>query len=85
MFLNYKEPFKKQDINWENTVNFKLNEFITMRFLLHLIYDDDVKFAVYDENNVKIDEKTKLQVKEYFSIGFQYKINHKVMHSKRLR
>ncbi len=85
MFLNYKEPFEKQDISWENTVNFKLNEFVTMRFLLHLIYDDDVKFAVYDENNVKIGEKTKLQVKEYFSIGFQYKINRKVMHSKRLR
>jgi len=53
--------------------------------LLHLIYDDDVRFPVYDENNVKIGEKSKLQVKEYFSIGFVYKINHKVMHSSRIR
>ncbi len=85
MFVNYKKPFQKQDLNWENIINLKLNEFINMRFLLHLIYDDDVKFAVYDENDVKIGEKSKLQVKEYFSIGFAYKINHKVMNSKRIR
>ncbi len=85
MFINYKEPFRKFDINWENNIAIKLNEFINMRFLLQLIYDDDVKFPVFDENNVKIGEKTKLQVKEYFSIGFAYKINHNVMHSKRIR
>lgn len=85
MFVNYKNLFQKQDINWENTVSVKLNEFINMRFLLHLIYDDDVKFPVYDENKVKIGVKSKLQVKEYFAIGFAYKINHKVMNSKRIR
>lgn len=85
MFINYKEPFQKFDVNWENTLSLKLNEFINVRFLLHMIYDDDVKYPVFDENNVKIGEKTKLQVKEYFSIGFTYKINHNVMHSKRIR
>ena len=85
MFINYKHIFNKQDINWENNINFKLNEFITFRFLLHLIYDDNVKFAVYDENGNKTGEKAKLQVKEYFSIGLSYKINYKVMHSKRVR
>lgn len=85
MFVNYKNPFQKQDVSWENIVNLKLNEFINMSFLLHLIYDGDVKFPVYDVNDVKIGEKSKLQVKEYFSIGFIYKINHKVMNSKRIR
>jgi len=85
MFINYKQPFQKFDVNWENTVSIKLNSFINIRFLLHLIYDDDVKFPKYDENDVKIGEQTKLQVKEYFSIGFTYKINHNVMHSKRIR
>ena len=84
MFLNYKEPFQKFDINWENNISVKLNEFINIRFLLHLIYDDDVKYPVFDENDVKIGEKAKLQVKEYFSIGFTYKINHNVVHSKRI-
>ena len=83
MFINYKRPFQKFDLNWENNISVKLNEFINMRFLLNLIYDDDVKFPVY-ENEVKIGETTKLQIKEFFSIGFTYKINHNVTHSKRM-
>jgi hypothetical protein len=85
MFLNYKEPFQKYDINWENTCVMRLTEFVNMRLLVHLIYDDDVMFPVYDENDVKIGEKAKLQLREFFSIGFTYKINHKVQHTKRLR
>lgn len=85
MFLNYKEPFQKFDINWENNISIKLNEFINIRFLLHLIYDEDVKYPIFDANDVKVGEKTKLQIKEYFSIGFTYKINHNVVRSKRIR
>jgi hypothetical protein len=85
MFLNYKEPFQKFDINWENLFVMKLNEYVNMRLLVHFIYDDDVLFPVYDDKEVKIGEEPKLQVKEFFSIGFAYKINHKVQHSKRLR
>jgi hypothetical protein len=84
MFINYKRPFQKFDLNWENNISVKLNEFINMRFLLNLIYDDNVKYPVYDANNVKIGETTKLQIKEFFSIGFTYKINHNVTHSKRM-
>jgi hypothetical protein len=84
MFLNYKAPFQKFDINWENTFVMKLNNYVNMRFLVHLIYDDDVLFPVYDDNDVKIGEKAKLQIKEFFSIGFTYTIKHNVMHTKRL-
>ncbi len=84
MFINYKRPFQKFDLNWENNISVKLNEFINMKFLLNLIYDDDVKFPVYDANDVKVGETTKLQIKEFFSIGFSYKIHHNVTHSKRI-
>ncbi len=85
MFINYKEPFSKFDINWENQMQVPVSDYITMNFLLHLIYDDDVKFPVYDKNEPEklIGERTRLQVKEFLSIGFTYKINHKVMRSKR--
>jgi len=63
----------------------KLNEFVNMRFLIHMIYDSNVLFPIYNENEVKIGEKAKLQLKEFFSVGFTYKINHKVQHSKRVR
>jgi len=85
MFINYKAPFQKYDINWENNFVMKLNNYINLRLLIHLIYDDNVLFPVYDNNEIKIGEEPKLQIKEFFSIGFTYKINHNVMHSKRLR
>ncbi len=85
MFINYKEPFRKYDVNWENQFSLQLNSYFDIRLLMHFIYDDDVLFPVYDANDVKIGEKAKLQVKEFFSIGFTYKINHKVMTSKRIR
>lgn len=84
MFINYKAPFQNFDINWENTFVMKLNSYIDLRFLVHLIYDDNVFFPVYDDSGAKIGEETKLQVKEFFSIGFTYKIRHNVMHSKRI-
>ncbi len=85
MFINYKDPFRKFDINWENLFEMKLNDHINLRFLLHMIYDDRVLFPIYDKDDNKIGEKPKLQIKEYFSIGFSYSLNHKVMKSKRIR
>ena len=84
MFINYKEPFQKFDINWENLFVMKVTNYVNMRFLIHFIYDDNVLFPVY-ENNVQVGEKAKLQIKEFFSVGFTYKINHNVQHSKRIR
>lgn len=84
MFINYQAPFSKFDLNWENVLNMQLSDYITMRFLLHFIYDDDILFPVY-ENEVKVGEKPRLQIKEFFSIGFTYKINRRVIKSERIR
>lgn len=85
MFINYKEPFRKYDINWENLFIVRLNDYFNVRLMVHFIYDDDVFFPVYDENDVQIGEEPKLQIKELMTIGFAYKINRKVMKSKRIR
>lgn len=85
MFINYKDPFKKFDLNWENNFKMQLNSYIDMRLMFHFIYDDDVKFPVYDKTGKKVGEEAKLQVKEFFTIGFSYKINHKVMRTHRIR
>lgn len=60
LFTNYTKNPQNVDFDWEATVNFKLNEFITTRVHLHLIYDHDIV--------------QKMQVKEMLSIGFTYKI-----------
>jgi hypothetical protein len=85
MFINYKAPFKKYDVNWENLMILRLNRFIDMRFMLHMIYDDDVLFPVYNEANVKIGDKPKLQLMQLTTIGFSYKINKQVQHTRKLR
>lgn len=85
MFINYQDPFKKHDINWENMFKMQLNNYIGMQFLIHFIYDDDVLFPVYDDTGTQIGKEPKLQIKEFFSIGFTYKINKKVMRTHRIR
>jgi hypothetical protein len=84
MFINFKAPFKKYDVDWENTFKYKLNNYITMQFLFHLLYDDDDLFAVYDSDGNEIGEKAKWQVKEYFSFGFSYSISHDIRRSHRI-
>lgn len=87
MFINYQNPFSKFDINWENQIDVPVSKYINIRFMLHLIYDDDVLFPIFDDSDppIKIGEKPRLQIKEFFSIGFTYKLEHKILKSKRLR
>ena len=83
MFINYIQPFGNLDINWENQFVMKVNDHINVRMLLHLIYDENVLFPVYDANDLKTGEKPKLQVKEFITIGFSYKINRLVTRTRR--
>lgn len=83
MFINYLDPFNNLDINWENLVVMQLTENINMRLLVHMIYDQNVLFPVEDANGLKIGEKPLLQLKEFFTIGFAYKINKQVTRTRR--
>ncbi|WP_340112305.1 DUF3078 domain-containing protein [Maribellus mangrovi] len=85
MFVNYRDPFKKLDIDWENNLRVQLTDYISMRMMLHMVYDDDVLFPVYDDDDNKIGEKAKLQIKEFITVGFNYTINRKVTRTKRVR
>ena len=83
MFINYTAPFSQFDINWENLMVMQLTDHINMRMMVHLIYDDDVLFPVYDAAGEKTGEKPKLQIKEFFTVGFTYKINRRVTRTRR--
>ncbi len=83
MFFNYLDPFNNLDINWENLVVMQLTENINMRLLIHMIYDQNVTFPVEDANGIKIGEKPKLQLKEFFTVGFAYRINKQVTRTRR--
>ena len=79
MFVNYRSPFKKFDVNWENQISMKLNDYININFMLYLLYDDNVTFATNktdaDGNTIY---KPKWQIKELITIGFAYSLNKKL-------
>lgn len=54
--------------DWENTLAFEINKFLTTQIYAHLRYD--TKTPPSEDHNWK-----KLQVKEIFSIGFAYKFS----------
>jgi hypothetical protein len=85
MFLNYQQPFKQVDINWENTIVAQLTSRISMTFMLYMLYDDNVTFATgkigTDGNEIY---KPKWQTKELTTVGFSYKINKRVYQRRKI-
>jgi hypothetical protein len=84
MFLNYQEPFKKIDINWENSVVAQLTDRINMSAMFYMLYDDNVTFptGVKGADGKEI-YKAKWQVKELVTVGFSYNLNKKVYRQKK--
>lgn len=79
MFINYNAPFSEFDIDWENIMVMQLNDFINLRMMVHLLYDDNVKFSTgqVDTDGKDILEP-KWQIKEFITIGFSYKLNKRI-------
>ncbi len=67
-FSNYLENPQNVDINWEVLVVMKINKFLSANFSIQTIYDDDTKFET--ESGTKV---AKLQFKEIFGLGLNYK------------
>lgn len=85
MFINYQSPFKKLDINWENTLVAQLTNRISMTVNLYMLYDDNVTFPTGKMGaDGKEIYKAKWQTKELTTIGFSYKINKRIYERKRV-
>lgn len=76
-FYNYTEKREDNqvriDVNWENTVNFIISKHLTTTLFLHLKYDHNTTFPVYETiEGVEtiVDNKPKLQIKESVGIAF---------------
>lgn len=79
-FYNYAETRDDNrlplDINWENTVNFVITKYITTILFIHLKYDHNTTFPVYetiDGVEAVVDNVPKLQIKESLGIAFVHK------------
>lgn len=76
-FYNYMETRDhdrlRLDINWENTFNLAISKYITAIFFIHLKYDHNTTFPVYETiggEEIVVDNVPKLQIKESLGIAF---------------
>jgi len=81
LFSNYLNKPQNIDVDWELTLDKKISWFFTVRLNLHLIYDDDVRFTVYDKDNQAVilpdgSEKkvAKAQFKEFIGLSLLFKL-----------
>ena len=61
------------DINWENTIHFAINKFLTATLFVYLKYDHNTTFPVYEEIEgvqTVVGNVPKLQIKESMGIAF---------------
>lgn len=73
-FSNYLDKPGNIDIHWDVMINMKINDYLSANVVTNLIYDDDVKVPI-DDNNDGIVEKygSRVQFKELFGVGLNLK------------
>ena len=80
LFSNYLNHPGNIDIDWEMILDKRINWFFTIRLNLHMIYDDDVRFVVYntDEQPVMLPDGTekkvaRTQFREFIGLSMLFK------------
>lgn len=67
LFSNYLNHPERIDVDWQNMLVLKVNDWLNANIATHLIYDYDIPF--YDAAGERI-EGSKVQFKEVLAIGF---------------
>ncbi len=82
LYNNYLERMPEKrwqiDLDWDNQLNFKINEYFATVLYLHLKYDPKVllpRYSMVEGKETVVGESARLQIKESLGIGFTYKIN----------
>lgn len=73
LFSQYNSKPQNIDVDLELIYRLKLGPYFNVNVSTHMIYDDDIKFPVYDLNGDKIGVTPKLQFMEWLNIGFSYR------------
>ena len=72
LFSNYLENPQYVDVNWENLIGMKINDYISVSINTNLIYDYDIKSIEIVDGEAQ-QGKAKIQFKEILGVGFMYK------------
>ncbi len=77
LFANYVEEFGNIDVNWQNLLVMKVNDFLTVNWQTQLIYDDDIKIDEFNNDGEVIGSGPKTQFKSVFGVGLAYRFGDK--------
>ncbi|AOW09084.1 DUF3078 domain-containing protein [Flavobacterium gilvum] len=71
LYTDYLHNFGNIDVDWQLYADLKVNDYIKSNIGLNLVYDEDID-VIKEENGVKINEGSKVQLKQILGIGFEY-------------
>ncbi len=74
-FANYLENFGNIDVNWETLTTASVNNWLAISFSTNLIYDDDIRFSLVDEQGNDLGRMgPRTQFQHILSVGITYNI-----------
>jgi hypothetical protein len=72
LFANYIDNFGNVDISLDNAIVMKVNDWLTVNWIIALIYDDDIDIEEFDDNDVLVGVGPRTQFKSVFGVGLAY-------------
>ena len=69
LFTSYRDNFGNIDVNWENILILKVNNWLSTNLIVQLIYDDDIDVPIFNENDMQIGAGPRLQFRQIFGVG----------------
>jgi len=76
LFRNYnKGPAQNIDVDWQTTIGFKVNKFISAAVFTHLIWDYDQLIPQFDKQGEQTGTARKVQFRDVIGIGLSYSLD----------
>ncbi|MEQ8713125.1 MAG: DUF3078 domain-containing protein [Cyclobacteriaceae bacterium] len=72
MFANYIDNFGNVDVAFDNALVMKVNDWLTVNWIISLIYDDDINIEIFDDNDVLEAVGPRTQFKSVFGAGLAF-------------
>ena len=73
LFSNYLDSPQNIDVNWETLLMMRITQYISVSFMTHLIYDDDIMIGLDTNDDGNIDHSgPRVQFKQLLGVGFAY-------------
>lgn len=78
LFSNYIQKPGNIDVNWENIIILKVNQWLTTNFITQLIYDDDINIPIYNDAGEQVGAGPRIQFKQLFGVGLTVSVGDKL-------